>query len=386
VSSPPPVTGTDPTFTLAGPEPVILHVNTARGWRGGERQVLWLTERLHGMGVRSIVAARPGEPLAARVLERGLPFEPFAPGGEWDLRAVLRLRCIARRLGANILNAHDGHANTLAALAVGVAGTLVITRRVHHRVHRNPVSRWKFRRADAVIAISTSVRGILIDCGVPASRIHLVRSGVPLDRPARAASSDTLTGLGVTCGVPLVVKVGALVDHKDPINFVRAMKFVHAQIPGVQALIVGDGPLRTRVASEIGALGLDGVVHLAGYRTDADALLAAASVAVLSSKDEGLGTVILDAMQLGVPVVATAIAPIREMIRGGVDGLLVPAGASTALGAAIAQALTDPETSRRVESARLRLPEFSADRTAADTLAVYRAVIRGLAAPGSPRA
>src|SRR5690348_6371279 len=85
-------------------QPVVLHVNTARGWRGGERQVLLLTERLHALGVRSIVASPSDQPLAAAVTQRGLPFVPFAPRGEWDISAIRALRRAARANNVTVLN------------------------------------------------------------------------------------------------------------------------------------------------------------------------------------------------------------------------------------------------------------------------------------------
>jgi glycosyltransferase involved in cell wall biosynthesis len=365
-----------------------MQVNTARGWRGGERQVLWLTERLNALGVRSIVAAPPAEPLAAKLRERGLALVPFAPRGEWDLLAARRLARAASAAGAHILNAHDGHANTLAALAAGRGRRLVLTRRVHHPLRRNLVSRWKFARADAVIAISRGVAGILTDCGVRGDKIHVVHSGVPLDRARRVATPDTLVALGIPRGAALVAFVGALVGHKDPLTFVRAMAVVHRRRPDVHGLVVGDGALRGRVAEEVAALGLGEVVRLAGHRADADELLAAATVFALSSSDEGLGTVVLDAMQLGVPLVATALEPVREVVRDGLDGLLVPPREPAALGERLLELLAeDPAAAARrarlAASAEARVHDFSADRTAAETLAVYRRVLAQRAAAGA---
>src|SRR5581483_10740632 len=102
--------------------------------------------------------------------------------------------------------------------------------------------------------------------------------------------------------------------------------------PGIEALLVGDGPLRDAVESEVTALGLGGVLVVAGYRTDADALLAAADVAVLSSREEGMGSVLLDALAFGVPVAATRAGGIPEIVAEGETGLLADVSDPTALG------------------------------------------------------
>ena len=150
----------------------------------------------------------------------------------------------------------------------------------------------------------------------------------------------------------------------------------------MQALLVGDGPLAEPARRLSRGLGLDGIVRFTGHRADAPELLAAADVAVLSSRDEGLGTTILDAMLAGVPVVATAAGGVREVVRDGVDGLLVPVGDGAALGAAIRRVLGDDVLrTALVASARTRVMSFSIDRTVEGTLAVYRALELG-EAPG----
>ena len=161
----------------------VLHLDTERGWRGGERQALWLAERLARGGDRSLVAARPGEPLAERAAAAGLPVVPCAPAGEFDIAAALRLRGVVRRERVDIVHAHTGHAVALAALAtLGTRARVVVTRRVDFRLRANPFTRWKYGRAAAIIAISRMVQRALEESGIAPSRIELVPSGVDLSR------------------------------------------------------------------------------------------------------------------------------------------------------------------------------------------------------------
>ncbi|MDE3129162.1 MAG: glycosyltransferase, partial [Gemmatimonadota bacterium] len=116
--------------------------------------------------------------------------------------------------------------------------------------------------------------------------------------------------------------------------------------------------------------------HLAGYRTDADELLAAATVCVLSSREEGMGSVLLDALFLGRPIAATRAGGIPEVVQDGVSGLLAPARDPDALGAAIGRLVNDPALARRVgDAARARAADFSVERMADATEAVYRDVL-----------
>lgn len=364
--------------------PAVLHIDTERGWRGGERQVLWLAEELAVAGHETALVARPGEPLAERARERAVRVIPCAPRMEFDLAAALAVRREIVRSGAGIVHAHTAHGVALAALAtLHTPARVVVTRRVDFRLRRNLATRWKYRRAHAIIAISRAVATALVEGGIPRQRIAIIPDGIDLSRAIQPASRDTLQTLGVARG-PLVVQVAQLVPHKDPLNFVRAIAATRRETPELQALLVGDGPLRTVVEAEVHRLGLDDALHVAGYRDDADALLAAADVVTLSSAEEGMGSVLLDALMLGKPVAATAAGGIPDVIRDGETGLLAPIRNPEALGQRVARLLQDaPLAARLAAAGRASVEGFSMARVAERTVAVYRQLLRGTAVRSS---
>ena len=355
----------------------VIHVDTERGWRGGERQAFWLAERLARQGHRSVLAVRPGEPLAQKATDAAIPIFPLSPFSEMDVLAALKLRGAIVREGADIVHAHTGHAVALAAMAtVGTRARMVLTRRVSFPLKRNPASLWKYARADAMIAVCQATADALVKSGIESARITVAYSGVDLTRVIPPASAETLVSLGVKPGAPLVVMVAALVGHKDPVTFVRAMDVARRAVPTVQALMVGEGDLRADVEREIATLGLGDTVHLAGYRTDADSLMSVADVVALSSSDDGIGGVVIDAMSFGKPVAATAAGGIPEAVVNDETGLLVPIGDVTALGEAIARLLSDRELAERLGANGIRrAPLFSIDNTVDRTLEVYERVL-----------
>ena len=144
------------------------------------------------------------------------------------------------------------------------------------------------------------------------------------------------------------MQVAQLVPHKDPVTFVEAVATARVHVPDIQALIVGDGPLRDAARAAIDRLGLAASTHRTGYRTDADALLAAADVVALSSREEGLGTVLLDALALGKPIAATTAGGIPEIVTGEC-GRLTPVGDAPALGNAIGALMLEVRTDRSAE-------------------------------------
>jgi L-malate glycosyltransferase len=355
----------------------VLHIDTERGWRGGERQVFWLAQEMRRLGHRPIIAARPGDLLATRAAAAGLEVVPCDARGELDLRAAWKLRGAIQRLKVDAVHAHTAHAVTIGAIAVlGTRVPLVASRRVDFPLRRGPISKRKYGRAARIIAVSEAVKRVLISSGVPAAQIDVVADGTDIARPMLPAANGTLRQLGVPLGAPLVVQVAQLVPHKDPLNFVRAMRTVIDAVPAAQALLVGEGPLRAQATEESRASHIDGQVHFTGYRADADSLLAAADVVVLSSREEGLGSVLLDSLVFGKPVAATRAGGIPEIVVDGQTGLLVPAEDPQALGTAIVRLLRDPDLRQRMgAAARRRAAEFSVGRMTERTIAIYEEVI-----------
>jgi glycosyltransferase involved in cell wall biosynthesis len=352
----------------------IVHVDTERVWGGGQRQLCLLAAGLQRRGHRSWAAVRRGTRLAAELARQGLPVLSLAPLVEWDPVAVGRLRVLLKDVSADVVHAHSGHAAALAALArVGTESRLVVSRRVALPLRRNPFTRWKYARAERIIAVSDHVRQTLRAGGIAGSRIAVVTSGVDLARAPSPARDSTLAVLGVDRR-PLVVMVSALAPpDKDPETFVAAVAAARRAGCDCRALLIGAGPLARAADRARRRAGLDGALRLTGFRDDAVELLAAADVAVLSSRNEGLGTTLLDAMQAGVPVVATAAGGVREVIRDGLDGLLVPPGDGAALGAAIVRVLSDRELrGALVTSGRERVKQFSIEETVEATLREYR--------------
>ena len=354
----------------------VLFVDTGSGWRGGQRQVFWLAQRMARLGHRPILALRPGAPLAVRAAENGLDVVPINPtiseAGPWT---VMRLRRVIRRERVDIVHPQTSHAIGLAALAaLGTRARMVIARRVTFPLRGNVGTRWKYRRADAVIAVCRAAVPGLIEGGVEPQRVEVIPSGVDLSRRVEPASPEMLAAFGVPAGAPLVVMVAAIAPMKDPLTFVRAVAVARRTVPELHALLVGEGPLRAEVEAAVRELGLEGGFHLTGFRADADAFLAAADVVALSSAavGEGIAGVLIDAISFGRPVAATRGGGISEVVEDGVSGFLVPVGDSDALGRAIARLAADPALAARMGAAGLaRASEFSIERTVERTIAVY---------------
>lgn len=352
----------------------VLHVDTARGWRGGQNQVLLTAQGMARRGHEVVVAARVGAPLAERATARGLDARAVPFGGDLAPAGALALRRLVREFRPNVVHVHDPHAVGAALLLPRARTVLVASRRVDFAM-RGPLSRWKYRRCRRVIAVSEAVARVLARDGMPADAVRVVYEGVP-DRAAATTGSDVLGSLGIPAGAPVVGNVAALTGHKDHATLLAAAVAVRARVPEVRFVIVGHGELEDRLRAQARSLGLADSVVFAGFRADLDTLIPAFDVFCLSSHMEGLGTSLLDAMCYGRAVVATAAGGIPEAVEDGVTGRVVPSRDPQALAAALVEVLLDPARRQAMGAAGRKrfLERFTAERMVDQTLAVYAEV------------
>jgi L-malate glycosyltransferase len=351
----------------------VLHVDSAAGWRGGQNQVLLTAKGMAARGHRVALACRSGGILEARARAEGLDVHGLPLAGDLSPRAALQLSRLMRRYRPEILHLHDPHALAAGLLAARAAppSRVVATRRVDFPL-RGPLSRFKYRSCETVIAVSRKIAEVLSTNGVAPERIRVVYEGV-VDRPAAPGGREALAELGVPAGCPVVGNVAALTDHKDHATLIEAAARVHTRVPEARFVIVGDGPLRARLEARSRERGLGDRCVFAGFRQDLDRLFPAFTLFCLSSHMEGLGTSLLDAMAFSRPVVATAAGGIPEAVDDGVTGRLVPVRDPAALADALVEVLTDATRARDMgEAGRRRFEErFTAERMVDETLAAY---------------
>jgi L-malate glycosyltransferase len=349
----------------------VIHLASGREWRGGERQVWLLARALHRTGEvdQLLVTARDSQ-LQRHVQGDGVTVQavPWSMGLDPRvLRALLRLP----RHTPFLIHAHDSHALLLGMLAARrLRVPLIATRRVTFPVSRR--SPW--RRVGRIVAVSRAVRDSLIADGIPPQRITVVHSGVDLESSRHLAPMDIRVRLGLPPSARIAVNVAALERHKNHALLVEAARAIRSIQPALHWVIAGTGDRRRAIAEEIRAAGLTDRVHLLGEIPDGAALTAAADVFVTTSSSEGLGTSVIDALSLGVPVVATAAGGLPELLEGGA-GVLCP-DSPLAIAQAVTRVLTDQQERARLRNAGMeRAQRFSHLRMATGLRTVYRSVV-----------
>lgn len=290
----------------------VLHLDTGKEMRGGQWQVLRLIEGQRAAGLRPMLLARYGGSLFEAACEKGLPVA----------RLSLR-KAVSSAFRYDITHAHDARSHTLEAVLH--ARNLVVSRRVAFSIG----SRWKYARARRYLAVSEFVKSVLIEGGVPEEKISVVYDGVPLLEPAQGTAVIAPSNL------------------EDP--------------------------------EKGGALAAQGA-RLAGVELEFTASLERhlhrAAIFVYITHSEGLGSGALLAMSAGVPVIASNVGGLPEIIRHRENGLLVE-NAPESIAAAIRELRDDPGMARRLGLAARQtiMRQFTVEHMVRRTMEVYSQVL-----------
>jgi L-malate glycosyltransferase len=343
----------------------VLQVDSGRTWRGGQHQVWLLCRELsREPEIEQALVTRQGSELARRAAASGVDVRAAAWDIGLDPRAWWQLRRTITALRPDVIHVHDSHALTLAA-SVAAGRPVVATRRVEFHLGRGGGS---WRRAGRIVAISEAVKQVLLADGIAAGAVVVVSDGIDIDEVRQAARLplDVRRELSIPAAAPLAINAAALTGEKDHRTLIQAAYSARDARPDLHWVIAGEGKLRDALTAEIARLRLGDRVHLIGHVDRVDALIAAASVFVLCSKHEGLGSVILNALALEKPVVATAAGGIPEILP---PAALVPVGDAAALARKVVDALELPVS-------RVPFPmRFTAKAMARGVLDVYRALL-----------
>jgi glycosyltransferase involved in cell wall biosynthesis len=327
---------------------------------GAERHVVGLAVALRRKGHEVAVACSASGELSDPLDGANVPVRPLLDQLVKRRVSVVYargLRRLVRERRFDLVHAHVYASAAASALAtVGTGVPLVVTEHTEGawqgRLARL-VSRFIYRRARRVIAVSSSIRGRLIGRDrVPPEKISVIPNAVIPAPDTSLDASGTLPDEWY--GEPLIGTVARLQPEKGVANFLKAAARASVSCPSARFLVVGDGPLREELLRLADRLGLRERVRFLGHRADARALIGLLDVIVVPSLTEGTPLIVLEAMAAGVPLVASAVGGVPDQVRHGKEGLLIPPGDATALGDALLELLQDPDRAHRLGEAGRR--------------------------------
>jgi len=298
---------------------------------GGLERILTDIARHHDASesVPEFLAIREVGRFADEIRRTGCPVHLLRPAGRIGLvRQMVRLFRAGR---FDVVHTHNTYPHLYASLAARLAGVPVVVNTRHgqragHGWKSRTQFRWASHLVDRIIAVSDDAARLCVEAdGVAARKVTRIWNGIDL-------SDFSFTG---PAAAPIAISVARLSPEKDFPTLLRAVALAIREVPDLQLKLVGDGPERAKLEGLTRELGITSCVEFLGERTDVPSLLAQAGFFVSSSLTEGISLTLLEAMAVGLPVVATAVGGNSEIVADGVTGQLVPPANPEALARAI---------------------------------------------------
>jgi glycosyltransferase involved in cell wall biosynthesis len=354
-----------------------------QGIGGAEQHLLALLPALreHDIDARflSLDAGGDADRFHRALDAREIPWSRLRCGFDASPRLALGVVRAARAERPDLLHTHMVHADAYGSIAAHALGVpFVSTRHNDDRYLLGPfrhVDRLFMHGVKRIVAISEAVRAFHVRAGLPAEKLETIHYG--LDTLPSAESEITPKDAGVTVDSLLVLAIGRLIAQKDHATLLEAFAGVRERDPHARLAILGWGVLERETRARVSALGLDEAVLLPG-RVEPRAWLERADVFAHTSRWEGFGIVLLEAMLAGLPVVATRVSAVPEIVVDGETGYLVEAGDADGVATAIGRLIDDPDRRRTLGEAGLRRAhdEFSVARMTGRTIGVYERAVR----------
>ncbi len=347
-------------------ELTVTHINLSHGFRGGERQTVLLIHGLSRFNLEQCVICRKTSPLISQL--EGVPNLTIHTVSDKPDARFLSLFQIDKK--SNLIQVHETLAGHVALFRNGFQHVpYVLTRRVDHRIRNNVFNKMMYTRASACVGVSSVVSKIMAETfGVTTTTIHDAQSELKVNEETASKIRRQWDGRFV------VGHVGALVDsHKGQNTILEAAKRLQKEIPNLLIVFLGEGTDKEMLKRK--AQGLP--VEFLGFHDNVADYLSNFDVFAFPSNYEGLGSSILDAMHLGIPVVATNVGGIPDMVEDQVSGLLIERGNSEQLADKIVELRSNKNLKEQlIAGGRIVAKNHSVEAISQQYLALYEQVLR----------
>ena len=371
--------------------PRVLHLVDTLNVGGTECQVMQLALHMRRFGYDITVGCLRAEGPLLRVLQReGIPVVEFRKREtllSWNgIRQLLRLASFLRSGRFAVVHAHDLWANLLGVPAGRLARVPVVISSRRYLDDLDWYTPWRKRVVRLIYMLSTRVvvnskaisERLVVKEQIPAGKIRTVHNGVDVERFSRALPERRKLLPNVHKRSKLIAVLANMYGRvKGHAGLISAARIVCENEPDAVFVLIGDGPERPRLETQVRDAALDKSVLFVGRRTDIPEWLACCDLSVLASEAEGLPNALLESMSAGVPVVATAVGGSKEIIEDGVNGQLVPPKNPELLAAAILRVIRNPDWANglaRCGQDHMRA-RFSFDRLVAELDQLYQVPI-----------
>ncbi len=357
----------------------VLHTESSTGWGGQENRTLQESKELIKRGHRAIILCQPGSGLAKKAGETGIPTSVVRMRNNFDPVAINFVRRLIRKENINIINTHSSKDSWIATIGARLSGRRHAIVRTRHLAIGIKKSLTYTLLPDKIVTVSEFVRRLFIEQGIQPDKVVTIHSGIDLREFDPLKTDNTLRKeTGISSAAPVIVMVAILRFDKGHYYFVHAAKKVLKKFPDAKFLIVGEGPQRANIEGYINEFGLNGNVLMLGLRGDIPRILASANLYVIPSLREGMGQSTMEAMSMGLPVIASNVGGLPELVIDNQTGILIPPKDISALAEAIIELLSDKEKSERLaRCAQQSIKDnYAIEKTVDRTLNLYAELLQ----------
>lgn len=361
----------------------IFHIDTEKNWRGGQQQSFYLHKSLVKQGFKSYMLCKKNSVMSDKCKSENLAFINFPLKSELDFYSAFKIANYTKKLNVKILHLHTAHALSLGILIklFNPKLKLIAVRRVDFSLKKNALSFLKYnnRFLDKLVCISKNIVNVVENDGVPKSKIKMIYSGIDIDRysPENNVNLYLRNKYKLSDDCVIIGTVAALVGHKDYPSLLRAARIVLESKSNVVFISAGDGHSYDELMHLHSNLKLAEKFIFSGFESNIKDFLHSIDIFVLSSKKEGLGTSVLDAMSAGKPIVACDSGGIPEMIVHQKNGLLAKKENPQDLAEKIIYMIDNYELRQKYSKQALEdVKSFSIDNTINENIKLYKELLK----------
>jgi glycosyltransferase involved in cell wall biosynthesis len=358
-------------------KPAVLHIDIETGLRGGQKQALMLYEALIEKGMKTNFICRKKSGLEKYFIKRNMNYYSFSNFTSFSMFHGIKISRFAKKNNYNIIHCHSSHSLNLGIIAKFFYRKLKLigSRRVMFRV-KNKMKYNSFY-LDKIIAVSDAVKKQMVSSGINENKLIAIHDGIAVNE-IRKTVSVGLKNQKEFAKSFLVGTSAAFTNEKDYPTLVEAAKIVVKKNPDIKFIFLGKGNLLDETKELINENNLIKNVFTLGYVDNPLDYIKDFDIYVTSTKSEGLGTSILDAMALGKPVVATNTGGIPEIVHHNQNGILFEKGNSKELADAIIKLYDAPEIRLAMSKTTLEIVQkYDVENTVKKTIRLYEELLIG---------
>jgi glycosyltransferase involved in cell wall biosynthesis len=329
----------------SAPPLTILHTEWSDGMGGQEKRALSEMIGMRARGHTVYLATRPSCAIGRLAEQAGIRVEYFPFSGKFHLPSILGLRKLIVERNIDIVNTHSGIDSWVGGIAARLAGTpLVRTRHLNLPLHRNWTNFVHYLPARVVTCGEAMRLKLIEEHGFPQRQVVSIPTGIDfaIFQPQHERQ-HVRNALGIPRDAWVVLMVAVIRGVKRHAIAIRAFaEFVRGE-PDAILLLCGDGPMREETENLCRELGAEHLIRFLGHRDDVPDIMAASNVLLLTSRSEGVPQAVSQAMGIGLPVVATSVGGVPELVHDQETGLLVPPEDPAAIVAALRHLKSSPD-------------------------------------------